>query len=51
MSHHDDNLGATLAALFAINQKDDPSRGSGRGCAWMLVIVGFGIVLLWWLSR
>jgi uncharacterized protein HemX len=40
----------TLAALFAINQKDS-GKGPGRGCALLLAIVGFGIVLLWWLSR
>jgi hypothetical protein len=48
MSH--DNLGETLAALFAINQKDS-GKGPGRGCALILAIVGFGTFFLWWLGR
>jgi hypothetical protein len=51
MSHHDDNLGETLAALLAINQGGRAKPRAGRGCAWVLVIVGFGTFLLWWLSR
>jgi hypothetical protein len=50
MPHHDDD-GMNLATLLAIFQSEGPSRGPGRGCAWLLLIGSIIVLLLWWLSR